>query len=95
MITAGTRNNVAAPGGSAGLLLMVHDVRRVGVPLHRCFCFQDIGAMPVSISHGYAAVHRAHERAEIAAHAFFFDDSRHVNAHSVCVVFAVGAVGDV
>ena len=42
--------------------------------------------------HCDAAVHGADKRAQIAAHTFFFHDSRYVNFHAVGIVFAFGVV---
>jgi hypothetical protein len=43
----------------------------------------------IDVLHGDAILHRADQRAEIAADAFLFDDSRDVYAHAVGILFTV------
>jgi beta-ureidopropionase len=47
---------------------------------------------PEGAFHGDAVVHRADQRAQITAHAFLFDDSRHVHAHAVQILFLLAGL---
>src|SRR5215472_6611063 len=47
----------------------------------------------VQLLHRDAVIHWADQRTQVAANAFVFDDSRHVDAHSVRILFAVARDG--